>query len=240
MSACEPARRLSRYAAALALALVALAACGARGGRDGEVVLIVPTNGRAPAMAPMPIASSTAARPSDSATVRGIGGVEVGQTSAELRQRLGPEMRVDSFEKEHGAFTTFNYDVDKMVPFILGFDEVLVFNDDTVRSEPPIWKVYMKSDRAVMVKITAVGFDEYMKEHRVGFPPACFLSDPPEGILATFGSSFLKEDLPDHVTYHFVDRGLSVLVFSEAIKVFDVFGDVGEPVREKLRHALTP
>lgn len=232
---------MTRSAAPLTLVLAsALAACAARGGgRDGDL-LIVPTAGSAPPIAPLPIATSRTTPSSSAGIIHGIGGVEIGQTSAELRLRLGNELRVDSYQKEHGAYTTFNYDVDKMIPFILGFDEVLLFNDDTVRSDPPIWKVYMKADRAIVIKITAVGFDEYLAEHRVGFPPSCFLQDAPQGIFATFGNAFLQEDLHDHVTYHFLERGLSVLVFSEAIKVFDIFGDVGEKTREKIRLALTP
>lgn len=219
---------------------LALAACGPRGaGRDGDL-LIVPTAGSAPVIAPMPNVQARPAAPSNPTIVRGIGGVEVGQTSAELRQRMGTELRVDSYQKEHGAYGTFNYDIDKMIPFILGFDEVLVFNDDAVRSDPPVWKVYMKADRAIVIKITAVSFGEYLGEHKVGFPPSCFLLEPTQGIFTTFGHEFMKEDLPDHVTYHFLDRGLSVLVFGEAIQVFDIFGDVGEPMREKIRVALTP
>jgi hypothetical protein len=66
------------------------------------------------------------------------------------------------------------------------------------------------------------------------------LLDPPQGIFATFGSVFIQEDLRDHMSYHFLDRGLSVLVFGDAIKVFDIFGDVGDPMRDKIRNALTP
>jgi hypothetical protein len=225
-------------AASLAIVVACAAACGgASGGTRTSDLVIAPTIGKPPIIATTALEPVRAPHPNDD-IIRGVGGVEVGQTIAELRRRLGEELRSDSLEKERAAFKTFGYDVARNVPFILGFDEVLVFNDDTIRSEPPIWKVYVKDGIAVMLKITTVGFEEHLKEHRIGFAPTCFLLDPPTGIFATFGNVFLQEDLSDHVTYHFVDRGLSVLVFSDAIRVFDIFGDVGDEGRAKIRAAL--
>jgi len=98
--------------------------------------------------------------------------------------------------------------------------------------------VYVKDDRVVLLKITTVGFEDFLREHKVGFPPSCFLLEPPPWIFETFGQNYVEEQVPDHVTYHFVDRGISVMVFQDAIRVFDVFGDVGDAMRAKIKAAF--
>jgi hypothetical protein len=224
---------------ALALVLGAACACGSARPvtRDAEVI-VVPTAGSAQ----RPVVTVTSAPPRtqtrDPKIISAIGPVEIGQTVAELRSRLGQELKHTSVDDEAAAFTSFHYDTKRVVAFILGFDEVLTFNDDAVRSDPPIWKIYVRDDRAVLMKITTVGFEEHLREHRIGYPPSCFLLDPPPGIFETFGQVFIEEKLSDHVTYHYVDRGISVMTFNDAIRVFDVYGDVGDGMRQRIKAAL--
>jgi hypothetical protein len=225
--------------AALAFVFACAACGGARGpARDAEII-VVPATGSA-----RPIATAIASEPTRAPTrdpkmIRAIGSVEIGQTVAQLRSHLGAELRRTSYDDEEAAFKNFNYDPKRVVAFIVGFDEVFIFNDDTVRTDPPIWKVYVKDDHVVLIKITTVGFEEHLREHKVGFEPSCFLLDPPQGIFDTFGQGYVEEQLPDHVTYHYVDRGISIMVFADAIRVFDVFGDVGDAVRARIKNAFT-
>jgi hypothetical protein len=223
-----------------ALAIVAfVAACGGgqRATRSDDVIVLPMAGSSTPLVATIPTSPGRSA-PRDKTIIRSIGSVEIGQSLEEVRKRLGPEIKRIPYDDEHRSFTSFSYDTKRVVSFIIGFDDVYVFNDTEVRSFPPIWKVYFKDERVILIKITAVGFEDYLREHRVGFPPSCFLMDAPAGIFETFGQSFHEEQVPDHVTYHFVDRGISVMVFDEAIRVFDVFGDVGDATRAQIKAAF--
>lgn len=209
------------------------AACAAR----VSPIVVPSTEVQSVPTAPLVIADPGPSK-RESKIVTGLGQIEIGMPIPEVKRRIGAELRRHDFDTERAAFTSFNYDVSRTVPFILGFDEVLVFNDDTLRSEPPIWKVYAKGDRVVMLKITTVGFEDYLREHKTGFPPSCFLLAPTQGIAETFGSDYEEEDLADHVTFHFFERGVSVMTFDDAIRVFDVYGDVGDDMRAKLHAAI--
>jgi hypothetical protein len=173
--------------------------------------------------------------------IRGMGDIYIGQKVDEVRRLLGPEDSSATADDERSAWQSSGYEPEEGLIFLIGFDHVLVYESPKTDANFPFWKIYTRDNRVVFIILTSYGF-ETMSLDRVGFPPSCFMLGDEKGIAATFGSRFLlvKDDEHGHETYHYLDRGISVITSEGQIRVFDIYGPVDPDDRERVRRAISP
>ncbi|EYF07191.1 Hypothetical protein CAP_0670 [Chondromyces apiculatus DSM 436] len=194
-------------------------------------------------------ASAEEAQPSPSAEptggrqkriIQALGEIHVGQSVNEVRSLLGREARLVPEREERDLWQHSGYDPDRELVFVLGFDEVLVY-ESVPPGWPPFWKIYVQEGRVVLFKVTA--YQEGAEGlASVGFPPSCFLTRSPAGVKQTFGQPdvWVRERHGSQQVFHYLGQGISVVVVEDAIQVFDIFGELPLARRERVHHALSP
>jgi hypothetical protein len=77
-----------------------------------------------------------------------------------VKEVLGEAERVLSREEEKKAWEAFGYHTAREIPFFLGFDEVWEYSPRSNRSLLPVWKVYLKAGRAVLINLSSYVYPE--------------------------------------------------------------------------------
>lgn len=153
-----------------------------------------------------------------------LGGLRPGMTLEQLHRVIGPEGHSEGFDSVRSTWQAAGYDPDRQIEFLVGFDTVLTYNAGLAPIVLPIWSVFVKNGVVAMLKLTMYVPGTGPVEE-VGFPPSCFLRSDPRGVEETFGTGYVYEDDRAHgqSTYHFVERGISVLVKDDVIAVMNVY-----------------
>lgn len=172
--------------------------------------------------------------------IQGLTEVYIGHSTEEVRRALGPEDKVVSEQAERDAWTASGYDPDEGVVFLLGFDEILVYDTPKAGQTIPFWKLYMRDNRVVFMILTSYGF-EGLSLGKIGFPPSCYLLEDAREIAVTFGdgSILVKDGAHGHDTYHYVDQGISVITSGRQIRAFDIYGSLTPAERDRIQRALS-
>jgi hypothetical protein len=162
------------------------------------------------------------------APVLSIGGVRPGMSVEQFRQVIGKEGRSEEYDAVKDQWVNAGYDTDRQIEFLVGFDTVLTYNAGLAPTALPIWTVFVRSGVIALIKLTMY-VPGTAPVQEAGFPPSCFLTRDPKGIEETFGTGYVYDDDQAHsqVTYHFLERGISVLAKDGKIAVMNVY----EPIR---------
>ncbi|HEY1956560.1 MAG TPA: hypothetical protein VGH28_13140 [Polyangiaceae bacterium] len=198
-----------RAAARTGVALLALGACASP---RAVVTLEAPT--ALPAPLPPPVVLALPA----------LWGVSPGMTADEVAAKLGAARRHRTHAEAEAWWTSAGYDPKVELPFVLGFDEQLSYNDDAdADHESPAWDVYFAHGRAVLFK--AALYDDRTKPElaRFGFPPSCFIGEDAAAIALTFGKPDAVRDLGARRLHYYLQRGIAVMEESGHVQVLDIF-----------------
>jgi hypothetical protein len=189
-----------------------------------------------PAVATAPPEEAPAAAPG---SIVGMGDVRVGQPIAEVRRILGHETQVVHRDEEAQIFRDAGYDPDKSLVFLLGFDTLHVYDTPPPRATLPFWKIYARDNKVVFIVLSSFTSGD-MKVERVGFPPSCFMLAGAATIARTFGQGYLRVNDAEHghETYHYLDRGISIIVVGGQVRVFNIYGPIDNLRRARVRQAL--
>lgn len=221
-----------------AAALVGLLGCGpAPAPAAPEVTEVsIGTARPLPAVATAPPEEAPATAPG---SVVGIGGVHVGQALEEVRRILGHETQVIHRDEEGRIFRDAGYDPDKSLVFLLGFDTLHVYDSPPPRATLPFWKIYARDNKVVFIVLSSFTSGD-MEVERVGFPPSCFMLAGEATIAHTFGQGYLRvnDAEHEHETYHYLDRGISIIVVGGQVRVFNIYGPIDQLRRARVRQAL--
>jgi hypothetical protein len=173
-------------------------------------------------------------------TVNGVGRIHLGQSAAEVRALLGPETSLVTREDEEHRWIEAGYEPDKSIVFLLGFEQLMVYDDPPPKAEAPYWKLYLQHDRVMYLVVTAYGSEALPMTRKTGFPPDCFLLGPESGVRRTFGEAdaVSVDDNHEHTTYHYLATGLSVIASADQIRVFDIFGPIDPERRDGFARLL--
>lgn len=224
------------------LALALTAACASpRAGAPAEATVVSIALPPPPAEMPAPPAAEGEGDPPAAARglVTGMGRVHIGQSIDEVRRILGPETETLSEDTDREGWREQGYDPDQELMFMIGFDTLLVWNEPSEGADLPVWKIYARGDRVVYIVLSSFTSSE-MDVTRVGFAPSCFMMRAAGSIESACGSGFLHEqdEEHNHESFHYLDRGLTVIAVEGQIRVFNIYGDIGPGPRARFRQAL--
>lgn len=158
-----------------------------------------------------------------------------------LRQVLGPEAKSEPYDAVRATWEAAGYDTTAQIEFLVGFDTVLTYNEGNARTTHPFWSIFAQDGRVSVMKLT-----KYVPGtgplSNTGFPPSCFLTRDPRGIQETFGSRFIQveSNTSGHTSFHFLERGITVLTKDRQIAVFDIYLPIVGPRRDFVAQSLEP
>jgi hypothetical protein len=233
-----------RYPASMTRALpmlvaaLSLAACAAPSEERAAIVVVAPTTS-----APRPVETAVpeAKTPRAADVVTGIGTLHVGQSVAEVRDLLGPEVEHVDFAEEKRRYESTSLDTSKHAMFHIGFDEVLYYGAgrDSIAVTPPVWKVYARAGRTILLKFVQTGAVR-AKDEKIGVPPSCFLGATEAEMKATLGDPPYRTTRPasSDVAFHYPGRGVSVIVSGGKLIVLDIYGELEPRARDVFTGAL--
>lgn len=166
-------------------------------------------------------------------------GVSPGMTLDEVRARLGTEDETRTHEEAEQWWKSAGYEPDKELPFVLGFDQQLTFNQDHPDYAKPVWYVYFDKGRAVLFKVAIYEqTSDPALTTRFGFPPTCFIRANASEIVASLGAADVSNEHDNRKFHYYLRRGLAVTEEAGHIIVLDVFPPVDGARTERVRAAL--
>lgn len=184
------------------------------------------------AAAPAPLLTSGAALE--------VGGVRPGMTLDALRSALGPEAKSEPYDAVRATWEAAGYDTTAQIEFLVGFDTVLTYNEGNAKTTYPFWSIFAKDGRVSVMKLTKYvpGTGELSE---TGFAPSCYLTRDPSGIQDTFGDRFIQVESTSfgHTSFHYLERGITVLSKDGQIAVFDIYLPIYGPRRDFIAQSLT-
>jgi len=235
-SAMPPQRAASL--ASLLVALILAPACAASPPLPsaGATLVAISTSPPAAEMPELPAHEDPPA--ADGRVITGMGDIHIGQPIEEVRRLLGPETETLSEETDREGWREQNYDPDQELVFMLGFDTLLVWNELSEAVKLPFWKIYAREGRVIYMVLSA--FTAELDVTGVGFPPSCFMSREPSAIDATFGPGHIHERDEKHgyESYHYLDRGITVITVDDEIGVFHIYGAIPAATHRRFRQTL--
>jgi hypothetical protein len=166
-------------------------------------------------------------------------GLSVGMSVDEVRVRLGTENNRRDHAETEQWWTSAGYQPQRELPFLLGFDEVLTFNQDNADHDKPVWYVYFAKGHAVLFK-AAIYPDTTKPELKThfGFPPACFVNADASEIEASLGPADVVRDEGVRRGHYYLRRGIGVSEEDARVGVLDLFtplaGAGADDITEKL------
>ena len=216
--------------------LIGLAILGAGCGynarpRPVEMVL-APLPPAAPASATF--AAPRRARGADE-SVNGLLGVFVGEPIDAAIAKIGGETKINDLETERREWVELGYEPDDELPFTVGFDEAVTFD----QPELPVYMLFGKDGWVALIRFSAyVATPDRAKRAAIG--NGCGLLSPPPCIERAFGEGFLRELVPAHdrEVHHYLSSGVSVTVEADAIRVIDVYGPLGPEAIDRVKRGL--
>jgi hypothetical protein len=227
--------------ALLLLALTLTTACASpRAGASAEATVVSIAVPPPPAELPAASGRDTDDPPADGrGLVTGLGRLHIGQPIDEVRSLLGPETELLSEETDREGWQEQGYDPDEELMFLIGFDALLVWNEPPEGADLPVWKVYAREGRVVYIVLSSFTAAE-MDVSRVGFSPSCFMRRKADPMEAACGPGYLHEQDEEHghESYHYLDRGLTVITVDGEIRVFNIYGALGPGARARFRQVL--
>jgi hypothetical protein len=201
-----------------------LCGCSASPAPPPEPVPVVAVLAVAPSAVPKQAPERAAPAP-DATGVPVLYGLFPGMALDQIRERLGTESSMQDYDSAVRMWEGLRHDIKRELPFLLGFDTVVFFNDG--RSDPnrPVWHIYLKDGRLVQAKgaIYPTAADDSVRL-RFGFPPSCFINADPKGIRETFGADDAVWTDDQQRTFHyFLRRGVAAMEEAGHIQVLDIF-----------------
>lgn len=159
----------------------------------------------------------------------------------QIRERLGTESSSQGYESAVQMWEGASHDTRRELPFLLGFDTVLFFNDGQADPNRPVWHIYLKDGKLVQAKgaIYPNVTDDHLRLG-FGFPPSCFINADPRGIRETFGADDAAWTDERHRTFHyFLRRGVAAMEEEGHIQVLDIFTPLSPQRAREVAQALS-
>lgn len=208
------------------LAVFALAtnACHAAAPPPAEPVSVVAVL----ATPPSPVPSTQPAREEAALDLKPIPvlyGLFPGMSLDQIRERLGTESSSQNYDGAVRMWEIAGHDIRRELPFLLGFDTVVLFNDGQADPNRPVWHIYLKDGKLVQAKgaIYPTATEDDVKRS-FGFPPSCYINGDPKGIRETFGPDDAVWIDEQNRTFHFfLRRGVAAMEEAGHIQVLDIF-----------------
>jgi hypothetical protein len=202
------------------------------------VVRLDPTTPLDGAHAAMPIADDSTFDRSTQPALE-IGGVRAGMSVEALRRVLGPEAKSESQEAVKPTWQSAGYDTNAQLEFLIGFDTVLTYNQGAASTKLPFWSIFVRDGRIAVIKVTVYVPGTWPVE-QAGFPPSCYLTRDPRGIEETFGRGHIviEDATHEQTSYHYLERGITVLVKEGRISVMDIYEPLSGTRKDTIAQAL--
>ncbi|MBI5531317.1 MAG: hypothetical protein HY898_01280 [Deltaproteobacteria bacterium] len=235
-------RLLTTGSCAIVVAAVStcVSGCAAAPAPPPEPVPVIAVVAVAPSSLPKQTQEPAAPDP-EVAGVPVLFGLSPGMTLDQIRERLGTESSTQDYDSAARMWEAASHDTRRELPFLLGFDTVVFFNDGQADPNRPVWHIYLRDGRLVQAKgaIYPEVTDERLKLS-FGFPPSCFINRDPKGIRETFGADDAVWVDGQHRTFHyFLRRGVAAMEEADHIQVLDIFTPLSPQRAREVAQALT-
>lgn len=148
----------------------------------------------------------------------GYGQVKIGMSIDELKELIGVETAIISYEDEKASYIDSEYDPLTNLGFLIGFDNVYLFQNDNAFA---VWKVYVKKNKVVYMNISSYTATLPIISELTIQDSLKFFQGTKE-MEASFGTDYVKcVDPNGYITFTYVQQGIRFLY--EGTKLRNVF-----------------
>jgi hypothetical protein len=156
---------------------------------------------------------------------KGIDSLVLGMEIEAIRALMRVDGTLNSHEKEYEAFDKFGYTPQHFLQFLLGFEEVLVFDDDD-SPRYPVFKIYMNQGKAMFMMITTYGTGTFdiEKGMRIFTDKGLSFGDPLSDLKQRYGNDFAFYKYGEYDgEFMYLKEGISFLFEKGKLRVMRIF-----------------
>jgi len=142
----------------------------------------------------------------------GIDKLKIGLKSKKVQKTLGVPSEVRSTVAERMSLMGENIEVDKQLPFLLGFDEVWIYDENSLKQGAlPVSRIYIKGNKVVYIELSVKSEGKYApsKWQNAQTEQAIHFQDEASEIEKKYGNSYLNTVEKDDDLYIFLDNGIA-------------------------------
>jgi hypothetical protein len=168
----------------------------------------------------------------------GISPFVIGASLSDIEESLGDPTQVVSFDEEKTKWEESGFDTKKNLPFFIGFDKVIVYDDPKDKTPVPIWKFFLKNDRVVYMIFSSFGYDiNDVKKYYV--KQGCNMGGSGDDVEKIFSFKFYYVlDNNEHENYYLFADGALIIVTEKTTTVFHIFAPLDSSREMEFRKLL--
>jgi hypothetical protein len=148
-----------------------------------------------------------------------VAGVTLGATPVGVREVLGLPAKRISFAEEKALWENFGYDLNKELPFVLGFDEMWTYLPAPGAAQIPVWKVYFKDGKANFIVVSDFVFANARAAVKGGYGLGSSSADIRKAFPA--GSAYNDPGGSENLVYD--NRGVTFVLKESRVRVIQVY-----------------
>ena len=145
---------------------------------------------------------------------KGFDDVKIKMHIDDMVKVLGSPEEIVSFEDEKESWENGGYDIQKSLPFYIGFDEVYMFGDNKYA----IWKVYVKKKKAVYVNLSSYLHDEDITD-KISLNNDVHFYDNLNKVVSVLGGKYhYKVDEGENTLIFFLEQGIELIINEQELR----------------------
>lgn len=157
------------------------------------------------------------------ASTQKVGKIYIGQPYEETVQILGAPYKRESYNEIYDGYKKFGYNPEKILVFYLGFDFATEYDDETNRSEIPIYKLYFKDGKVHYIIFSSYTYGGLVNVYEWnGFK----IFSERAALFKRLGRDYYFEDFSPNEydgKYFYFDKGISLISEKNTIRAVHLF-----------------
>ena len=153
----------------------------------------------------------------------GIGEIRIGKDYEFVVKIMGEYENKINYDDEEKSWKDSGYNVDVELPFVIGFDYLIEYNESNNKTKYPIWKIYFKNDKIAYMTLSSFIYDT-VDVNKVGVPPKCNFGGEKIDVINTLGKDYFEYiDESKYLNLYYLKKGIVVILAHDEIKTMAIF-----------------
>jgi hypothetical protein len=153
----------------------------------------------------------------------GIEEIRIGNDYEFVVKVMGEYKTKTNYYDEEKIWKDYGYDVSVHLPFNIGFDYLIEYDESKNKTEYPIWKIYFKNNKVVYLVLSSYIYKK-IETYSVGVSPQCYFGGEKAGMINTLGIDYFEFiDESGNYNMYYLKKGLVVILVGNKIKTMALF-----------------
>jgi hypothetical protein len=153
----------------------------------------------------------------------GIGEIQIGKDYEFAVKIMGQYKDKINYSDEEKSWKGSGYNIDVELPFVIGFDYLIEYNENYNKTKYPVWKLYFKNNKIVYMTLSSFIYDN-IEVNNIGVSPKCHFGGEKIDVIHTLGKDYFEYiDESEYLNLYYLKKGIVVILARDEIKTIAIF-----------------